>query len=198
MMTSTKSISANTKERLFREIVEFMLNGFNQDQLSPLLKQHLPTMFDAPCFGTIASFVETYLNGPSEKALWLRTVAAYKPSFPPEHSLSDVEEEVQSWLAANLRDVESSIGDVSQVVNAPDRLFLIQGRCFGDDDDTCALIHASTVDVAEALFLKEHLNITSDESGLIDESDDQGDPAYFIIYREDISGVALDFARSQV
>lgn len=198
MMASTKSISANTKERLFREIVEFMLNGCNHDQLSPLLKQHLPSMFHVQYFGTIAAFVDTYLYGASEKFIWLSTVAAYKPSSPQEYSLSDVEEEVQSWLAANLRDVISAIGDDSQVVHAPARLFLIQGRRFGDDDDTCAVINASTVDVAEALFLKEHLNFTSDELGLIDESDDQVDPAYIIVCREDISGVALEFACAQV
>lgn len=198
MMVATKSVSANTKERLFREIVEFMLNGCNHDQLSPLLKQHLPTMFHVQYFGTIAAFVATYLNGPSEKSMWLSAIAAYKPSYPPEHSLSDVEEEVQSWLAANLRDVKSAIGDDSQVMHAPARLFLIQGRRFGDDDDTCAVISASSVDVAEALFLKDHLDFTNDELGLIDEKDDQGDPAYFIVYREDISGVALEFASAQV
>ena len=197
MMASTKSISANTKERLFREIVEFMLNGCNHEQLSPLLKQHLPTMFHVQYCGTIAAFVDTYLNGPSEKSMWLSAIAAYKPSFPPEYSLSDVEVEVQSWLAANLRDVKSVIVDDSQVVHAPARLFLIQGRRFGDDDDTCALISASSVDVAEALFLKDHLDFTNDELALIDEKDDQSDPAYFIIYREDISGVALEFACAQ-
>ena len=74
-----------------------------------------------------------------------------------------------------------------------DRLFMVQGRRYGDDDDTVVLITAGSDGEARDIFLTEYLDF-SEEDLSVPAGGEGGEPRYFIIRCEDVSNQAKAFA----
>lgn len=111
MFTKSQSVSANTKEKLFAQLAAFILEGCQLKDFTPLLKKHLPGMFNTHAFGYVddpAGFEDHYLHGPKEKLRLLKCIREYTAHTDPAYSVSDVEEELQSWVEANLNDIQAA------------------------------------------------------------------------------------------
>jgi hypothetical protein len=69
------------------------------------------------------------------------------------------------------------------------RLMMVQGREYGDDDDTAAVFTCQNDDDAVDIFLREHLALS--DAHIAAHTDE--DPVYFIICEDDYSDVARAF-----
>lgn len=99
--TATEFYDAEAKARFANALVEFILGGFSMEDFNKSLYQRLSNCFMHIAHYDREGFYTTWFDNPKQIRSWLERTKNAQVFGDSKFTFSDVEKEIQSWIAAN-------------------------------------------------------------------------------------------------
>lgn len=119
MFVTSRFHTAAQKEKLFKSLTKFILEGCMADKFTKALYRQTMNMFGFIAHYDRNGFISEYFETQEGKLEFLNMIRRWPCYGDNSFTLSDVEREIQSWLAANFAYVLEAIseGSTSAPVN---------------------------------------------------------------------------------
>lgn len=109
MFTATEFRSVSHKEKLFRKLVKFLIEGCKPEKFTKALYKDVMQMFGFIAHYNHAGFTGHYFDTSEDKKRFIQSILKWPCYGDPAFTCSDVERELQSWVRANIDDVIAAI-----------------------------------------------------------------------------------------
>jgi hypothetical protein len=111
-MPIENSLSVEDKEKLFKNLIDFVESDFDQSKFTKFLYTNLSSMYGHIAHYDLMGFYQVWFSDDDSRLRWLEFVYDTKVYGSPAYTRSDVEIAFQDWLKGNTDIIKTYIDKV--------------------------------------------------------------------------------------